>query len=164
MCYHCYFFINLHYFRSWISDNFLPWATFVNFTLPVEENYAGQSAAAAVGSLFILLIAIVVVYAVWNKYIQLPAFFLKTELDIIPHGTKYNKFRINPSLQDNLEKALDGLLVEYEDMESIDKMKIAPTVTFKTARANVRLNRYKDMVPYDHNIAQLEAPIGENIP
>ena len=115
----------------------------------------------SVSSLFLVLIAVVVVYAAWKKKIPYPASFFKADLDIIHHNKKYNKFKINTNLQANLENALDGLLEEYGELEKFDKQNIAPKVTFEIAKANPGLNRYKDMVPYDNNIAKLKAPIGK---
>ena len=108
----------------------------------------------------------VIFYFVWTK--KIPALFIRSNLVIIPPNTKYNKFKKNSSLQHNLEnvivKEIESLEEEFKDIETIDQENINPAVTFKITKANSVRNRYKDMVPYDNNIAKLKVLTGQNCP
>ena len=77
---------------------------------------------------------------------------------------EYNRFKIDDTLVDTLDYVIEHkteeLIEEFRNIGSIIEEKITPSVTFHIARANSSRNRYKDMLPYDHNIVHLKTSKG----
>ena len=156
--------INVLY-RAWVGEEVLPEQTFKYVNIPASKNSNGSSAA-WIAIILVIIIGMVVFYIIKTKKIKLPQLLQNSnEKNIIPMNINYNTFIKNSNLQDRLENVIknetETLKEEFKNIGIVVEEKIYPSVTYNIARVNNDRNRYKDMVPYDDNIATLNTKTGE---
>ena len=156
----------LNLFRAWIGENIFQEATFTHFNVTSSEKFDGSTATGAV-CLILLLIIIGTIFTYFLKTGKIKATLPHTILkkkNLIPSNISINTYRKDSGLQTMLNKVLENeteqLKTEFRNIRTIVEDEIYPNVTFNIANANKDYNRYKDMVPYDDNIAELKLKTG----